>query len=99
MTSTITGWKRGTEVLCVCGESIPASGIIEHGAPICRAHMGPERRTCGLPVYVVVLSRNPLVLAWVMITLEQRRYILDNNLTPLQAMWYLQLPAPLEQSA
>lgn len=97
MTSTITSWKRGPEVRCLRGDLVHASDVMEHGPIACRAHH--DGSNCGLCVYVVPLSRNPPLFAWVDITFEQRRHLLDHNLTPLQAQWYLRLPSPLEQSA
>lgn len=98
MTAIDTAWKHGTEVRCPRGDLLHASDIMEHGPLVCRAHLD-RSTTCGLCVYVVPLSRNPPRFAWADITHEQRRYLLDNNLTPLQAQWYLRLPAPMEQSA
>jgi hypothetical protein len=94
-----TNWKKGAEVKCPRQHTVPASEFIEHGVPVCRSHVGESRASCGLCLYVVVLSRSPLLFAWADITLSQRQYILDNNLTTLQALWYLRLPLPMEQSA
>lgn len=95
----MSAWKRGSEVLCARGHRVHAADLMEHGVPICRERPNHGDSTCGLAVYVIILTRNPLLFAWVDIEAGQRRYILDNNLTALQALWYLQLPTPLERSA
>lgn len=71
---------------CQRHDSISTSGIIDHAVPRCE---------CGLSVYVVVLSRDPVLFAYVDVTPEQRHYILDNGLNVLQALWHLQLPVPV----
>lgn len=83
---TVNAWKRGREVWCPQHHELQTSGIIEHHVPRC---------WCGLCLYVVALTQNPPLFAWTDITPDQRRHILHNNLNPMQALFYLQLPVPV----
>lgn len=92
-------WRRGSKVRCDQGHELPTAGIIEHAVPVCRVSHGDGEGQCGQSVYVVVLSQRPPLYAFVRVTDQQRGYIVGNTLTPLQALWYLQLPMPVEKSA